>query len=88
MFDEMCAIICELSPSISAAMRHYMDTLLERKSTDDPYPLDSPALIDWRDRMLSAYHDLSPAERRIDQEANDLLIARKIEQEDKDQERG
>lgn len=83
MFDEICAIIRELAPSISAAMQHYMETLLERRDTDDPYPLNSPALYAWRDRMLAAYADLSPEEKRIDQEANDLRIARMIEQEDR-----
>ena len=83
MFDEICAIIRELSPSISPAMEHYMTTLLERKGTDDPFPLNSAALRDWHARMLTAYSALSPEEKRIDQRANDLRIARIIDaQED------
>lgn len=82
MFDELCAAIRELSPGgISPAMQQYMDVLRERKSTNDPYPLDSDALKDWHARMLAAWNLLSPEEKRTEQRANDLQAARAIARE-------
>lgn len=87
MFDELIVMTRELAPrGISAALQHYLAVLSERKSRDDPYPMDSDALKEWHARLLAAWNALAPEDQQIHQAANDLWVARLIERED--QERG